>query len=504
MDTQHNLHDMTMDDTEDEEVKRNCFGKMHYTETSDEEEDSDAESTMSSNSIKFFVNYKPLGKGVFQPKPIVLDSIVEQREPSLKKIIHNECEFSDEEEEEEEEENAYDTVRIATSKSKELKSERDYTTSTGSEEDDDAESESGEDEPLETSEIFTEDENDGEDVDDDEGDSEEESVDEDELEDNSCSDSDDGEEKFEFIGVSDSYDQDLQVSFDTVHDFVPNTNDGSFSDVNGDIHVNDDGSISADTIEDIIEEKDNDILLSDEKDENDVNQSNPTQVGTDIDEDEMISFLADQTQESKEDLHHLKRSYSKQDIIQISPEDGFIDRKRNCRRLSQKARGLQDIPPFLPKLSLGRSALAEDDDYRAQEFNSSDEEGDDEAIDYQLAEELMDGITSKDRNGDSSPVPLLTPPASPTPFEIGNVSDSDSQKVIVCEWPSNMAVDNALTAVNELRPMSPASLEKLEEESMKREDFMTPTSTYQNRSRSISDVSSGLTPTFGSLNMTKL
>lgn len=63
---------------------------------------------MSSNSIKFFVNHKPSGKGVFQPKPIVLDSIIEQREPSLKKIIHNECEFSDEEEEEEEEDNAYD------------------------------------------------------------------------------------------------------------------------------------------------------------------------------------------------------------------------------------------------------------------------------------------------------------------------------------------------------------------------------------------------------------
>lgn len=45
---------------------------------------------------------------MFQPKPIVLDSIIEQREPSLKKIIHNECEFSDEEEEEEEEDNAYD------------------------------------------------------------------------------------------------------------------------------------------------------------------------------------------------------------------------------------------------------------------------------------------------------------------------------------------------------------------------------------------------------------
>jgi hypothetical protein len=35
---------MNMDDTEDEEVKRNCFGKMHYTETSEEDEDSDEES----------------------------------------------------------------------------------------------------------------------------------------------------------------------------------------------------------------------------------------------------------------------------------------------------------------------------------------------------------------------------------------------------------------------------------------------------------------------------
>lgn len=235
------------------------------------------------------------------------------------------------------------------------------------------------------------------------------------------------------------------------------------------------------------------------------NESGPIRVGTDIDEDEMISFLADQSQDSKDDISHLKRSYSKQEFNQISPEDGFIDHKRNCRRLSRKAKSLQDIvPPFLPTLSLGRSALADDEYYRAQNYNSSDDEEDDEAVDNQLAEELMDGITSNDPNGDSSPVPLLTPPASPTRFEIENSSAPDSQKIIVCEWPSNMAVDNALTAVNELRPMSPSSLEKLEEESMKREDFMTPTSMYQNRSRSISDVSSGLTPNFGNLNMTKL
>jgi hypothetical protein len=42
--TPHKLHNMNMDDTEDEEVKRNCFGKMHYTETSEEDEDSDEES----------------------------------------------------------------------------------------------------------------------------------------------------------------------------------------------------------------------------------------------------------------------------------------------------------------------------------------------------------------------------------------------------------------------------------------------------------------------------
>jgi hypothetical protein len=67
---------------------------------------------MSSNSIKLFVNHKPSGKGVFQPKPIVLDRIVEQREPPLKKIIHNECEFSDDDDEDEgndvdEEENSH-------------------------------------------------------------------------------------------------------------------------------------------------------------------------------------------------------------------------------------------------------------------------------------------------------------------------------------------------------------------------------------------------------------
>jgi hypothetical protein len=520
---------MNMDDTEDEEVKKNCFGKMHYTETSEEDEDSDAESTMSSNSIKFFVNHKPSGKGVFQPKPIVLDRIVEQREPSLKKIIHNECEFSDdeeEEEEEEEEENDYekgdDALNISKSKSGEFTSEREYTTNTGSEEDADedeeeeAESdESDDDGALETSEILTEDEDDGEaddDDNDDDDDSEEESV-EDELEDSSISDSGDGVEKYEYIGVSDDNDQGLPVEFETAHEFVSNSNSGAVSDVNVDIDVNDDGSISADTIEDIIEKKDvSDILFSDEEDGEDI--SSPAQEGTDLDEDEMFSFLAEQTQEPKEDLSHLKRSYSKQEFTQISPEEGFMDHKRNCRRLSQKAMGLQDTTiPFIPTLSLGRSALAKDDDYGAQDFDSYDkergngdenEDDDDEEVDHQLAEELMDGITSKDLNVDSSPIPLLTPPASPTPFEISNSSNSDNQKVIVCEWPSNMAVDNALTAVNELRPMSPSSLEKLEEESMKREDFMTPTSMYQNRSRSISDVSSGLTPNFGNLNMANL
>lgn len=160
---------------------------------------------------------------------------------------------------------------IPSFKNEEFISERYYTTNTGSEEDADedeeeedgddeeeADSESDEDGPLLNSGVLTEDDNDGEDDDD----SEEESVEEDELEENSSSDSDDGDEKFESIGITNGSDQNLQLAFETLHEYVSETKGDGTHDVNIYIDVHDDESISADTIEDIIEKKDvNDILV---------------------------------------------------------------------------------------------------------------------------------------------------------------------------------------------------------------------------------------------------
>jgi hypothetical protein len=55
------------------------------------------------------------------------------------------------------------------------------------------------------------------------------------------------------------------------------------------------------------------------------------------------------------------------------------------------------------------------------------------------------------------PIPLLTPPSSPFTMTI----DGDVPTA-VCEWPSNLVVDSAMTVACELSPLSLASLEDLE------------------------------------------
>lgn len=68
--------------------------------------------------------------------------------------------------------------------------------------------------------------------------------------------------------------------------------------------------------------------------------------------------------------------------------------------------------------------------------------------DTQLAEELACCTyhsQSEVETNPVSPVPLLTPPASP----IHSQSDGS-----ICEWPSNLVIDNALTAISELRAPS--------------------------------------------------
>jgi len=41
------MNTMSMDETEDEEVKRNCFGMKHYESSSNEEQESDDDSVES-------------------------------------------------------------------------------------------------------------------------------------------------------------------------------------------------------------------------------------------------------------------------------------------------------------------------------------------------------------------------------------------------------------------------------------------------------------------------
>ncbi|GAX19966.1 hypothetical protein FisN_1Lh560 [Fistulifera solaris] len=72
-----------------------------------------------------------------------------------------------------------------------------------------------------------------------------------------------------------------------------------------------------------------------------------------------------------------------------------------------------------------------------------------------MKEELLTCDDSK--IGAKKPIPLLTPPSSPFTMSI----DGDVPTA-VCEWPSNLVVDSAMTAACELSPLSLASLEDLE------------------------------------------
>lgn len=118
----------------------------------------------------------------------------------------------------------------------------------------------------------------------------------------------------------------------------------------------------------------------------------------------------------------------------------------------------------LPELSLGLAAfdqirpLPRDSMMRrASSVLSSDEED----LDKRLSEEL--DRNEIDSSRENSPVPLLTPPQSPLTIDVGEGTAT------MCEWPSNLAVDISLMAAAcDLRPLSPASLQKFELEEEQR------------------------------------
>lgn len=78
-------------------------------------------------------------------------------------------------------------------------------------------------------------------------------------------------------------------------------------------------------------------------------------------------------------------------------------------------------------------------------------------IDAQLAEELKDYNTPLDYTVEATPIPLLTPPASPIPIK------SEESDVVIYEWPSNLVVDNALIGAMKLHPLSLSEMEEIDE-----------------------------------------
>eukprot|EP00521_Asterionellopsis_glacialis_P009342 CAMPEP_0195285266 /NCGR_PEP_ID=MMETSP0707-20130614/3163_1 /TAXON_ID=33640 /ORGANISM="Asterionellopsis glacialis, Strain CCMP134" /LENGTH=871 /DNA_ID=CAMNT_0040344739 /DNA_START=111 /DNA_END=2726 /DNA_ORIENTATION=- len=179
-----------------------------------------------------------------------------------------------------------------------------------------------------------------------------------------------------------------------------------------------------------------------------------------------------------------------------NPSMGFDSPKRMRRVSSGKNVADVDVAdvekpsssnvPFLPTLDLGKAASASvevDSTLRmrgSEEYVSSSAEEEEE--DMLHSEELEEINTPPDKP--STPIPLLTPPASPVRVE------TDEGTATACEWPSNLAVDTAMTAVADLRPLSPNSLQKQEEE----EEEQMNSRTQVNKDQFRKPEKSSLTP----------
>jgi hypothetical protein len=191
----------------------------------------------------------------------------------------------------------------------------------------------------------------------------------------------------------------------------------------------------------------------------------------------------------------LKRVLSGRTIKNSYSEDSNCKRIRIREPASTKDQDDDLFKPFFPDFAPTAPSHRRKLMQRIRnspQFSASTQE---EEVDCQLAEELFDNILSDESPQQSDPVPLLTRPSTP----IVDCVSSDGQ--VVCEWPSNLAVDNALTAVISLRPLSPCSLMKLEEQ--EKEDLLTsPPMHPQKRLRAVSEISNtGLTPVLNSIKM---
>jgi len=181
-----------------------------------------------------------------------------------------------------------------------------------------------------------------------------------------------------------------------------------------------------------------------------IQDSVPILQDEDVDTNRGVVFLI--PQESAVDLAN-GVTQVKRPLSSCSFEELFLD---DCDASPKRRRSSEDLP-FMPILTLGPSALPQGSLQMRQQGSpiSTSDEDDEEDMDKRLSEELDPEARVPSR--ENTPVPLLTPPASPLTIELGGGTTAT-----VCEWPSNLAVDSALTAASILRPMSPESLEQLE------------------------------------------
>lgn len=150
-----------------------------------------------------------------------------------------------------------------------------------------------------------------------------------------------------------------------------------------------------------------------------------------------------------------KRKFSPDTSSEIvSPDLSEVTMKRNRSIQLQTKSESDPSPPILPAFSsfLSNSPFPTllAPRMKVKETLPIDEQ----EIDNQLAEELSGGMLSP-VTLESDPVPFLTPPASP-------ITTLGDDGVIICEWPSNLVVDSAYSSAIELRALSPSSLLKLE------------------------------------------
>jgi hypothetical protein len=201
------------------------------------------------------------------------------------------------------------------------------------------------------------------------------------------------------------------------------------------------------------------------------------QIGVTLDRDDIIN------------LPKTKRVLSFNTLTALNTDIGVIRDSPKRSKVDAECGGCIPLVSF----SLGLPAMTDDTGttkdarlefrFRRRRDSPLVSSSDEEELDRQLEAELGDRDGNKVRGSgggsvdggeggsrsssstttarENSPVPLLTPPESPVMFEMNG-----DKNVTICEWPSNLVVDSALTsvAISEIEPLTSSALEDFERE----------------------------------------